>query len=154
MYEGLSFQLQRAVAGRRAGSPGLQSGAHLGRGFVSGGDTGLGSEPVTGPGLPGGELEFPGLRNVSEKPEHPLSREEPGREQGSTPPHRPAGAHLAPGPPSGVACGGLPGPWAAPPGRSVHLWLGGAGLLERKRHWVVTLGLLLSSACLESLFPP
>lgn len=85
MYEGLSFQLQRAVAGRRAGSPGLQSGAHLGLRFVSGGDIGPGSEPVTDLGLLGGEPEFPGLRNVSmEKPERPLSQKEPGREQRGT----------------------------------------------------------------------
>ena len=45
VYKGLSFRLQRAVAGRRAGSPGLQSGAHLGLRFVSGGNIGPGSEP-------------------------------------------------------------------------------------------------------------
>lgn len=100
LCEGLSSQPQRALAGRRAGSPGLHAGAPLGRGFVSGGDIGPGSEPVTGPGLPGGELEFPGLGNVSEeKPERPLSQKEPGREQGSTPPHRHAGR--------------TPGPWPA-----------------------------------------
>lgn len=153
MYEGLSFQLQRAVAGRRAGSPGLQSGAHLGLRFVSGGDIGPGSEPVTDLGLLGGEPEFPGLRNVSmEKPERPLSQKEPGREQRGTqagsreaprrgqpsprcPRHH---AGRTPGPPAhsvglpeGVSQG--PGP-AVPPGRNVCLWLGGVGPLVRKCH--------------------
>lgn len=140
LYKGLSFRLQRAVAGRRAGSPGLQSGAHLGLRFVSGGNIGQGSEPVTGPGLPGGEPEFPGLWTVSvEKPERPLSQKEPG---GAGP--RPAvpvttrAAHLGPSPPRGVACGGLPGPRASPSlqgGMCASGWVGWVHWKESVTGW-------------------
>eukprot|EP00069_Balaena_mysticetus_P001584 bmy_15384T0 len=117
--------LQRAVAGRRAGSPGLQSGAHLGWRFVSGGDLMLGSEDVADPGLPERNRVFwareceCGEAAVSSCPEEPGgSRVAPTLGAGATGLSPCGQPHLEPGAQRllGIAWGNLQGRQAGLPG--------------------------------------